>query len=802
MFFDVREDIDKNIYVIGKSHSSDIGFENTSNQSNGILVKYNKDGEEQWIAPFKDSGKAIDYTDMLVLENEILIVGNKTQDGQKTGFVKSVQKSDGADKSIKYYKNGDYNTRFKKIMKNGTDYIISGEVVSLKDSKDYPMIMSLSKSGDVNWGYSILQGESSKYEGGFNSLSVDGDGNIYSAGFIKDSEIKKSLVVKLNKSGRLEMLEISKNTAWNEEAKSVLVKDGEVLTTVEKTPSSKKYSYLKDLELILRGYDMSGNIIFEEKLTEDKNIRHMDTILASSGDLLIAGRKYVQVIGDKTKCETRNTEECVQSDAYVLMVDYFDECEINNLPTITVPNKNVTINKGDSFNVMKDVIAMDENVNVTENVVATPSKIDTSIKGEQEIIYEVSDQCGKTIEKVTVNVVDPCDTNSLPIIKVESDKVVIEKDADFDVMKGVTATDEGVDVTKQIVASPSKIDTSIEGIHEITYTVDDECGKTIKKIVVEVKDSCPIEKLPVINIPEDTLYLKVGDKFNPMEGVTATDEGVDITGSVIATPNNIDTSKSGRYEIIYRVEDECGIVEKRVNVIVEDPCEVNNAPIINLNKEEITIEVGEEFNPMEGVTATDEGVDVTDRIVVTPNNVDTSVEGNYEIVYTIADNCTEVKKTLVLNVMPKNPCDINNLPVINAEDLVIVRGEEFNPMKGVTATDEGIDITDKVEIVKNTVNVEEVGEYEVVYRVEDECGATEKTIKVIVNPVVENAEDEVVPPMDNQPPKGDKPADKPVDKPIDKPVVEKPQTGDATFVYGLLAIGSVSCIGLVNRKKK
>ena len=77
---------------------------------------------------------------------------------------------------------------------------------------------------------------------------------------------------------------------------------------------------------------------------------------------------------------------------------------------------------------------------------------------------------------------------------------------------------------------------------------------------------------------------------------------------------------------------------------------------------------------------------------------------------------------------------LNEVPVINAEDKTLTVGDKFNPMDGVTATDkEDGDLTDQIEIVKNTVDTSKAGLYSVTYEVTDKDGASvEKSINVVV----------------------------------------------------------------------
>ena len=160
-------------------------------------------------------------------------------------------------------------------------------------------------------------------------------------------------------------------------------------------------------------------------------------------------------------------------------------------------------------------------------------------------------------------------------------------------------------------------------------------------------------------------------------------------------------------------------------------------------------------------------------------------------------------------VFKKNASIINQIPVINAEDKTIYVGDEFDPLKDVTATDkEDGDITLTIEnVIKNEVDNTKVGVYEVTYKVTDSQGAsTVKTIKV----TVKAKDTPVVPDKPNKPVVPDKP-NKPDD--TNKPVIvpdtsvndKNPQTGDSTnmVLWSLLLItSSIGLIGIYRKKRK
>lgn len=145
--------------------------------------------------------------------------------------------------------------------------------------------------------------------------------------------------------------------------------------------------------------------------------------------------------------------------------------------------------------------------------------------------------------------------------------------------------------------------------------------------------------------------------------------------------------------------------------------------------------------------------------------------------------------TWVMNWVPMNAA-----PVIEATDKIIEVGDTFDPKVGVTAKDaEDGDLTDKIEVVKNTVDTKKASKYEVTYKVTDSDGATRtKTIKVTVK------EKAPAPSTDK-----DKTPTTP-NKDKDKTTTVAPKTGDTTSVntiIALLAVSGIALLALLKRKK-
>ena len=163
----------------------------------------------------------------------------------------------------------------------------------------------------------------------------------------------------------------------------------------------------------------------------------------------------------------------------------------------------------------------------------------------------------------------------------------------------------------------------------------------------------------------------------------------------------------------------------------------NNDPTINAKDQEIT--ENKEFKPLENVTAYDqEDGDITNKIKVTENTVNTKIPGEYKVTYEVEDTTNrKTIKTIKVTVL------INKAPEINAQDKEILENDEFKPLENVTAYDqEDGDITNKIKVTENTVNTIVIGEYKVTYEVEDSNNKkTTKTIKVKVNKKDEEPEE-------------------------------------------------------------
>ena len=458
---------------------------------------------------------------------------------------------------------------------------------------------------------------------------------------------------------------------------------------------------------------------------------------------------------------------------------------INAAPVIHATDK--TIEVGDEFDPRADVTAEDEeDGDITNKIEILKNDVNINEPGIYDVTYKVTDTQGAsytTTIKVTVNP-KAADLNACPVIQA-TDKTLTVGD-EFDPLADVTAEDEeDGDITDKIEILENEVDTTKPGKYEVTYKVTDSGGAShVKTIKVTVNPKMePINAAPIIEAEDKTLT--VGDAFDPMADVTATDaEDGNLTDKIEILNNEVDTTKPGKYEVTYKVTDSKGAsYTKTITVTVNPKMEVLNA-IPTIKAEDKTITVGDTFDPKADVTAEDvEDGDLTDKIEVLKNEVDTTKAGKYEVTYKVTDRKGASRtKTITVTVNPKME-PLNEAPTIDVTDKEITVGDKFDPKDGVTAKDkEDGNLTDKIEILKNTVNPSKPGVYEVTYKVTDSKGAScTKTIKVTVK------EKTPAPSKNN-----------------DKTTTVTPKTGDSTnvsAVIALLAVSGIALLALLKKKK-
>ncbi|MBC5640928.1 MULTISPECIES: immunoglobulin-like domain-containing protein [Clostridia] len=327
-------------------------------------------------------------------------------------------------------------------------------------------------------------------------------------------------------------------------------------------------------------------------------------------------------------------------------------------------NSNIEIDGGlleiCEINVAKENKNSTEGYTVVPNVNSEGIAYNYIIDGTNKQV-KGSDIVNSSKDKLTVN--------TAPVISlVESPKIVegniIIKTGDvFKPLEYVKATDDEDGEITNITANSNGVDNKKPGSYKVTYVATDKEGEsTTFEAIVVVEEAKQSVSNPVMTVTNKNIQIRQGETFDPLNGVIATDyQGRKLTVTVTGT---YDVEALGSYVLTYTATDAYGntVTDTATLEVVKQ-----NAPVINGVKSEVTIEVGQAFDPLENVTATDFAGNAVE--VKVTGTYDVNVPGEYTITYKAVDNygTESAEMKTILKVVEKSnnnqkPDDSGNKP--------------------------------------------------------------------------------------------------------------------------------------------
>ena len=311
--------------------------------------------------------------------------------------------------------------------------------------------------------------------------------------------------------------------------------------------------------------------------------------------------------------------------------------------------------------------------------ITVSGQVDTSKVGVYPIVYSYE---GK---EETANVTVKPDQSKLEV----KDTTIYVGDSWKPEDNFVSATDKtGQDVPFEKIDVQGTVNVDKIGDYEIVY----KNGTKEAKAIVHVRDDSRLQ------VKDTTIY--VGDSWKPEENfVSATDKtGQDVPFEKITVSGQVDNTKAGVYPIIYSYEGK----EETAHVTVKPDQS-------KLEVKDTTIYVGDKWKPEDNfVSATDKtGQDVPFEKITVSGQVDNTKAGVYPIIYSYEGK----EETAHVTVKP----DQSKLEV---KDTTIYVGDSWKPEDNfVSATDKtGQDVPFEKIDVQGTVNVDKIGDYEIVYK--------------------------------------------------------------------------------------
>ena len=349
----------------------------------------------------------------------------------------------------------------------------------------------------------------------------------------------------------------------------------------------------------------------------------------------------------------------------------------NNPPVISANNKSFyydeyTLTQWQNQERMKNVTANDtEDGNITSKVKILSDNVDPTIPGYYQVTYTVTDSHKKMSTKtIDVEVL----YNHAPVIDSFSfsfhENAYSDDEWKEEFMKQVTATDqEDGNLTDDVTIKSSNVNPEVPGAYEVVLTVTDSRGKTTNKTV----DVTVLENWqPTIQIFAGNKRFIEGqytqDEWKSelrMLGVNAHDrEDANLTDQIVIVKDTTNPSKSGLYQVTYKVSDRWGkTAEKTVSVIVEP----NDPPQIFAYDKYFTTndEINEDVLLKNIVSVDDHDGDVSDKVTIKDSNVKSGKPGDYEVTYTVTDRFgKKTDKTINVHVRESGGIPVNPNPPI------------------------------------------------------------------------------------------------------------------------------------------
>ncbi|WP_157455676.1 immunoglobulin-like domain-containing protein [Carnobacterium maltaromaticum] len=228
-------------------------------------------------------------------------------------------------------------------------------------------------------------------------------------------------------------------------------------------------------------------------------------------------------------------------------------------------------------------------------------------------------------------------TNDTPILTVAPLFMELPLNASFSPMYGVSSTDtEDGDLTSNVVVTGT-VNTSVEGVYPVDYSITDSNNNTLKvRRVVLVNDNKYIVGTNyIIGAIDFTKRIGQVDTSDAAIISAANAKAYKITDGTPGTITVINTngynSVVGKYDIEFGINEEPGTTSSIVASVVTG---VN--PVLTVEPEVIVANVGDVVDPMVGVSATD----VEDSSLTITHNgpVNTTAEGIQIITYSVTDS--------------------------------------------------------------------------------------------------------------------------------------------------------------------
>jgi Leucine-rich repeat (LRR) protein/ribosomal protein S6 len=309
-----------------------------------------------------------------------------------------------------------------------------------------------------------------------------------------------------------------------------------------------------------------------------------------------------------------------------------------------------------------------------------------------------------------------------------SAKIILNGAATVTLAQGEPYTELGALADDAEVIISGGINTNQQGTYLITYLSADKENKisSITRTVIVKRSAKTNNAIDAIQLIGDATVVLV-------QGQPYEDLGATLGSLSIQAKETVDTNKTGIYTLVYTVPNNTSIKTRTVIVVLPSD---SPKPIISLIKGDVELKQGDSYHDLGIYIGKDAYEDLNNLenyndqgviIEIDDHEVNKDKVGTYTIFYIVTDavnNKSEIKR--IVEVVDKTP------PVITlkGEEIIILsQGETYKEFEAIATDNNDASVTIKID--DSAVDTSKVGQYEVIYTVEDEAGNRSEIKRII-----------------------------------------------------------------------
>ncbi|UOY05310.1 DUF5011 domain-containing protein [Muricauda sp. SCSIO 64092] len=344
-------------------------------------------------------------------------------------------------------------------------------------------------------------------------------------------------------------------------------------------------------------------------------------------------------------------------------------------PVITLLGDNpMYLVVGDTYVEPGATASDDRDGNLSSDITIGGATVDTSVAETYEVTYDVSDAANNGATQVVRRVIVEVPDTTEPEITLLGENPLYLTVGDTYVEPGATALDDrdGVIGSDEITIGGAIVDTSVAGTYEVTYDVSDAANngatQVVRRVIVEVPDTTEPE---ITLLGDNPMYVALGDPYVEPGATALDDKDGNLSSDITIGGAIVDTSVADTYEVTYDVKDAAGNAATQMvrQVIVEAPD--TTAPIITLFGENpMYVALGDTYVEPGATASDDKDGNVTDRITIGGDRVNTALLGTYEVTYNVSDIAGNAADQRTRTVIVETDCTLLELTANNFQIMV------------------------------------------------------------------------------------------------------------------------------------